>query len=204
MRPYFLLAILLIALALLWLLNEESGERTQRNPRSLRTTLNPTVPTLSAKASAPIPAEMPPPLEVKIQAPLSPLTAEGILEWTNSFRGRHGLPALTANENLYAAAERKLMDMFDREYFEHVSPLGMGLKEILEEFEYEGATVMLSPGAGFYASPGRGRDEVRIAYILNTQDLEAAMDCLEKALEVYPGKLQLLHPGFNTPDKPKT
>lgn len=59
---------------------------------------------------------------------------------------------------------------------------------LLEEFEHEGATVMLSPGPGFYATPGMGRDECRIAYVLNEDDLEKAMDCLEKALEVYPGR----------------
>lgn len=60
---------------------------------------------------------------------------------------------------------------------------------LLEEFEYEGATVMLSPGQGFYATPGLGIDEVRIAYVLNEKDLEAAMDCLEQALATYPGLL---------------
>lgn len=58
---------------------------------------------------------------------------------------------------------------------------------LLEDFEYEGATVMLSPGQGFYATPGLGKDEVRIAYVLNEQDLHAAMDCLTEALRVYPG-----------------
>ena len=58
---------------------------------------------------------------------------------------------------------------------------------LLEDFEYEGATVMLSPGPGFYATPGLGYDECRIAYVLNTADLERAMDCLEEALRVYPG-----------------
>ncbi len=57
---------------------------------------------------------------------------------------------------------------------------------LLESFRHNGATVMLSPGEGFYATPGRGVDEVRIAYILNTRDLEAAMDCLEEGLAVYP------------------
>ncbi len=59
---------------------------------------------------------------------------------------------------------------------------------LLEDFEYNGATVMLSPGEGFYATPGLGQDEVRIAYVLNTNDLDAAMDCLEKGLETYPGR----------------
>jgi aspartate aminotransferase len=59
---------------------------------------------------------------------------------------------------------------------------------LLEDFEHEGATVMLAPGPGFYATPGLGRDECRIAYVLNVDDLEKAMDCLAQALMVYPGK----------------
>lgn len=62
---------------------------------------------------------------------------------------------------------------------------------LLEEFEHEGATVMLSPGPGFYATPGLGRDECRIAYVLNVDDLEKAMDCLEMALQVYPGRTEV-------------
>lgn len=63
---------------------------------------------------------------------------------------------------------------------------------LLEDFEHEGATVMLSPGPGFYATPGLGRNECRIAYVLNVNDLEKAMDCLEKALMVYPGRVEVL------------
>ncbi|MFT6001006.1 MAG: aspartate aminotransferase [Neolewinella sp.] len=59
---------------------------------------------------------------------------------------------------------------------------------LLEDFEHDGATVMLSPGPGFYATPGLGHDECRIAYVLNVDDLEKAMDCLEQALLVYPGR----------------
>lgn len=59
---------------------------------------------------------------------------------------------------------------------------------MLEEFSYEGQTVMMAPATGFYSTPGAGKNEVRIAYVLNKQDLEAAMRCLEKALEVYPGR----------------
>lgn len=57
---------------------------------------------------------------------------------------------------------------------------------LLEDFEYKGMTIMLAPGSGFYASSGVGQDQVRIAYVLNEQDLEQAMDCLEAALKVYP------------------
>lgn len=58
---------------------------------------------------------------------------------------------------------------------------------ILEDFSHEGATVMMAPAAGFYASPGLGRDEVRIAYVLEESHLEKAMVCLAEALKVYPG-----------------
>ncbi|MBC7874582.1 MAG: pyridoxal phosphate-dependent aminotransferase [Ferruginibacter sp.] len=60
---------------------------------------------------------------------------------------------------------------------------------LLEEFSYNNQTVMLAPATGFYGTPGLGKTEVRIAYVLNIDALSAAMDCLEKALEVYPGKM---------------
>lgn len=56
---------------------------------------------------------------------------------------------------------------------------------LLEEFAHNGATVMMAPAAGFYATPGKGRNEVRLAYVLNKDDINAAMDCLEAALKVY-------------------
>ncbi len=56
---------------------------------------------------------------------------------------------------------------------------------LLEEFSYNGATVMMAPAAGFYATPGKGKDEVRLAYVLNKDDINAAMDCLEAALKQY-------------------
>ena len=67
---------------------------------------------------------------------------------------------------------------------------------LLEDFEYNGGTVMLSPGAGFYASPGLGSNEVRMAYVIKREDLEAAMDCLERALEQYPGRMPAPEPAF--------
>lgn len=57
---------------------------------------------------------------------------------------------------------------------------------LLEEFSHEGATVMMAPAAGFYATKGQGKDEVRLAYVLNLEDINHAMDCLEAALKVYP------------------
>lgn len=55
----------------------------------------------------------------------------------------------------------------------------------LSDFSYEGETVMMAPASGFYSTPGLGRDEVRIAYVLNKEDLQRALYILEKALEVY-------------------
>ncbi|WP_121356544.1 pyridoxal phosphate-dependent aminotransferase [Flavisolibacter nicotianae] len=63
---------------------------------------------------------------------------------------------------------------------------------LLESFSYEGKTVMLAPATGFYGTPGLGKDEVRLAYVLNVQDLGEAMDCLEKALEQYPGRTEIV------------
>jgi aspartate aminotransferase len=60
---------------------------------------------------------------------------------------------------------------------------------ILESFAYENQTVMLAPAAGFYGTPGLGRQEVRLAYVLNTNDLHKAMDCLGHALEQYPERV---------------
>ncbi len=58
----------------------------------------------------------------------------------------------------------------------------------LEKFEYEGETVMMAPGAGFYTTPGAGINQVRIAYVLKKPDLERALVVLRKALETYPGR----------------
>ena len=59
---------------------------------------------------------------------------------------------------------------------------------LLESFNYKGQTVMLAPASGFYGTLGLGKQEVRLAYVLNTTAIEAAMDCLEQALAIYPGK----------------
>lgn len=58
---------------------------------------------------------------------------------------------------------------------------------LLEEFDYEGQTVMLAPANGFYATAGAGLQEVRIAYVLQQAHLKAAVDCLRAALQQYPG-----------------
>ncbi|MBD5179032.1 MAG: pyridoxal phosphate-dependent aminotransferase [Bacteroides sp.] len=58
----------------------------------------------------------------------------------------------------------------------------------LEEFEYEGATIFMAPANGFYTTPGAGRNEVRIAYVLKKEDLAAALRVLAAALAAYPGR----------------
>jgi aspartate aminotransferase len=60
---------------------------------------------------------------------------------------------------------------------------------LLESFSYEQQTVMLSPATGFYATRGLGTNEVRLAYVLNKEDIRKAMICLARALEVYPGRV---------------
>ena len=57
---------------------------------------------------------------------------------------------------------------------------------LLEDFSHEGATVMLAPASGFYSTKGLGKNEVRLAYVLNAEDINKAMDCLEEALKKYP------------------
>ena len=60
---------------------------------------------------------------------------------------------------------------------------------LLEDFAINGQTVMLAPATGFYGTPGLGKQEVRLAYVLNVESLNAAMDCLEEALKKYPGRI---------------
>ena len=60
---------------------------------------------------------------------------------------------------------------------------------LLEKFSHNNQTVMLAPATGFYGTAGLGKNEVRLAYVLNLESINAAMDCLEKALEQYPGRV---------------
>ncbi len=62
---------------------------------------------------------------------------------------------------------------------------------LLEDFSHNNQTVMLAPATGFYGTAGLGKNEVRLAYVLNTDSLNAAMDCLEKAITVYPGRIAI-------------
>ena len=60
---------------------------------------------------------------------------------------------------------------------------------LLEEFSWNNKTVMVAPAAGFYSTPEIGKQQIRIAYVLNTSELSAAVTILEEALKVYPGRL---------------
>jgi len=60
---------------------------------------------------------------------------------------------------------------------------------ILSDFEHNNQTVMMAPASGFYSSPGLGKQEVRIAYVLKKEELALAMETLEEALRVYPGRV---------------
>jgi aspartate aminotransferase len=59
---------------------------------------------------------------------------------------------------------------------------------LLSDFDVDGETVMLAPASGFYSTKGRGKNEVRISYVLNVDDLKKAMECLAESLKVYPGR----------------
>ena len=63
---------------------------------------------------------------------------------------------------------------------------------LLESFSYQNQTLILSPANGFYQTPGLGKQEVRIAYVINRRDLDAAFTCLEHALREYPGRIEPL------------
>ncbi len=60
---------------------------------------------------------------------------------------------------------------------------------LLEDFSYNNETVMLAPATGFYGTEGLGKQEVRLAYVLNLDSINSAMDCLERALDEYPARI---------------
>jgi len=59
---------------------------------------------------------------------------------------------------------------------------------LLESFSFNNQTVMMAPASGFYETRGLGKNEVRLAYVINNEEIDQAMDCLQEALKVYPGK----------------
>ena len=60
---------------------------------------------------------------------------------------------------------------------------------LLDEFDHKGNTLMVAPGAGFYTEGGLGKQEIRIAYVINLKNLAIGMECLKRGLELYPGRL---------------
>ena len=63
---------------------------------------------------------------------------------------------------------------------------------MLSDFHFNHQTVMLAPGSGFYSTPGLGKNEVRIAYVINETDIKHAVECIARALEVYPGRTNVV------------
>ncbi len=61
----------------------------------------------------------------------------------------------------------------------------------LRDFEYEGQTVFMAPASGFYTTPGMGKNEVRLAYVIDKEELKKALEVLAKALEAYPGRISI-------------
>jgi aspartate aminotransferase len=59
---------------------------------------------------------------------------------------------------------------------------------MIGEFKFQGKTVMVTPMEDFYITPGRGRNQIRIAYVLNAKDLKIAMDILKRGLEAFLAK----------------
>ena len=83
---------------------------------------------------------------------------------------------------------------------EHASQKGVAIKLLfdnaekfaqwlLEEFDFNNETLMVAPAAGFYSTKGEGYNQVRIAYVLNQESLQKAINCLEEALKLYPGRI---------------
>jgi len=79
----------------------------------------------------------PPPLRAEKEAPESYLTRAGVIQWTNTQRAKYGLPPLKENPRLNLSAELKVQDMFENQYFAHLSPSGEGVKDLAEVVGYE-------------------------------------------------------------------
>jgi len=79
----------------------------------------------------------PPPLRVEKEVPEAYLTRVGVIQWTNAQRAKYGLPPLKENPRLDVSAELKVQDMFEKQYFAHLSPSGEGVKDLAEVVGYE-------------------------------------------------------------------
>ena len=104
------------------------------------------------------------------------------------FKSRHDylVDALTTMEGVFCADPKGAFYIMARLPIDDADAFSLWL---LKDFSYKNQTVMLAPASGFYKTPGLGRDEVRIAYVLDRKKLAKAMDCLSEALKVYPGKV---------------
>ncbi|MGL5683720.1 MAG: pyridoxal phosphate-dependent aminotransferase [Marinifilaceae bacterium] len=142
---------------------------------------------------------------------------EGVMKWCQARLSPPLLGQIAAEASL-DVADSYLKDVYD-EYIERRNVLVEGLNRIpgcfctlprgafytvvklpidnsdkfcqwcLEEFAYNNETIFMAPATGFYTTPGKGTNEVRIAYVLNTTELKGALVVLEKALEAYPGRV---------------
>ena len=104
------------------------------------------------------------------------------------------------------AAQRSITDM-RRAIEEHVARLPISDSDdfaswLLTDFQLDGATVMIAPARGFYATPGLGADQVRIAYVLKEADLRASVEILRSALETYAHRRGAGHARPTVPDGP--
>jgi len=94
----------------------------------------------------------PPPLRQSLTGSAGELTVAGVLAATNRHRAENGLPALTSNATLDQAARNKLTDMFDQQYFEHVSPDGRGPADVVDNVGYQYLRVGENLALGNYAN----------------------------------------------------
>jgi aspartate aminotransferase len=106
----------------------------------------------------------------------------------NEFLERRNLvvPALNSIKGVYCPMPKGAFYVMAKLPVDDAEKFAMWM---LQEFEYKNQTVMLAPGSGFYFNTSLGKQEVRIAYVLNLEDLKHAMECLQHGLEEYPGRL---------------
>lgn len=148
-RTIIIELILVAALIGLWWWLSRGGPVTGPDFEQLRQIARNAADTISETAKE---VSAPPPLRAKEESPTANLTRDGVLAWTNAARRDNGaLGALTPNAELDAAAEAKLKDMFDKQYFEHVSPSGIGPSDLAMRAGYAFLSVGENLALGNYA-----------------------------------------------------
>jgi hypothetical protein len=108
----------------------------------------------------------------------SPFLDFPLPNWSINYNGLNKIPGVSSPMPKGAFYTIARLPIDDSEIF---------CRWMLETFRYENQTVMMAPAAGFYATPGLGKNEVRLAYVINTDDLQKALKCLEEGLKAYPG-----------------